>query len=352
MAVTTSEVSTCAVDASETRMRAPARTGAEAILQLLVACGIEYVFLNPGTDTAPIQEALVALAADGERVPTLVPCLFENVAMAAAHGYFLVTRKPQLVVCHVHDAMRGQAGVIVLAGRSPYTVDGQAPGGRDRAIQWQQDVTDQIGIVRGYVKWSHELGRVDTLHHLIPRAVQMAASEPCGPVYLTASREVLMQPPDGDSVDLRPARRAVPLVTSAGDPSALEELAAWLVEAEAPLAIVGTLGRHPEAVGPLVELAELLGMRVVDTRGPLNTPFALPLNVGDSNAAIREADVVLLLDVDVPWIPRHVTPAPGTHVSPRSTSTRSRSRSRCGASRSTCRSRPTQARRCRDSSRQ
>ena len=136
------------------------------------------------------------------------------------------------------------------------------------------------------MKWSHELARVDTLHHLIPRAVQMAASEPCGPVYLTAAREVLMQPPDGESVDLRPARRAVPLVTSAGDPLALEQLAGWLAQAEAPLAIVGTLGRHPEAVAPLVELAELLGMRVVDTRGPLNVPFAHPLNVVDANAGI------------------------------------------------------------------
>src|SRR5947209_6031026 len=190
MAVTTSELSTSAKQtAPETRLRAPARTGAEAIFQLLVACGVEYVFLNPGTDTAPIQEALVALSGDGERVPTLVPCLYENVAIAAAHGYFLVTRKPQLVVVHVdvgtqnlggnvHDAMRGQAGVVIVAGRSPYTVDGVLPGSRDRAIQWQQDVTDQIGIVRSYVKWSHELSRVDTLHQLVPRAVQMAASEP------------------------------------------------------------------------------------------------------------------------------------------------------------------------------
>src|SRR3984893_15347564 len=241
MAVTlsTSEPAVASASTPSSRLRAPARTGAEAILQLLVASGVEYVFLNPGTDTAPIQEALVALAADGEVVPTLVPCLYENVAMAAAHGYFLVTRRPQLVVVHVdvgtqnlggniHDAMRGQAGVVVLAGRSPYTVDGQAPGGRDRPIQWQQDVTDQIGIVRGYVKWSHELGRVDTLHHLIPRAVQMAASEPCGPVYLTVAREVLMQPPHEGNVDLAPARRAVPVVTPAGDPAALTELTGWL----------------------------------------------------------------------------------------------------------------------------
>ncbi len=327
MAVTTSAPSTssAAPATPDTRVRAPARTGAEAIFQLLVACGVEYVFLNPGTDTAPIQEALVALAADGEPVPTLVPCLYENVAMAAAHGYFLVTRRPQLVVVHVdvgtqnlggnvHDAMRGQAGVIVLAGRAPYTVDGQMPGGRDRAIQWQQDVTDQIGIMRGYVKWAHELARVETLHHLIPRAVQIAASEPAGPVYMTAAREMLMQPLEGDSVDLAVARRARPVVTPSGDPQALAQLAEWLAQAEAPLAIVGMVGRHPAAVGPLVELAELLGMRIVDTRGPLNVPFDHPLVAENTNAALREADVVLLIDVDVPWIPRHVTPTTGTRI--------------------------------------
>ena len=325
MALTVSDPSAATAPSGAGRTRAPARSGAEAIFQLLVASGVDYVFLNPGTDTAPLQEALVALGADGERVPTLVPCLYENVAMAAAHGYFLVTRKPQLVVVHVdvgtqnlggnvHDAMRGQAGVVILAGRAPYTLDGSVPGGRDRPIQWQQDVLDQIGIVRGYVKWAHELTRVDTLDQLIPRAVQLAASEPAGPVYMTAAREVLMQAPEANSVDLSVALRSRPLVTPAGDPRAIEQLADWLSAADAPLAVVGNVGRHPEAVQPLVELADRLGMRIVDRRGPLNVPFDHPLVVDDAEAAIREADVLLLLDVDVPWIPRQVTPAAGARI--------------------------------------
>ena len=81
MAISTlSPSATSLAQRQSSRSTAPARTGAEAILQLLVASGVEYVFLNPGTDTAPIQEALVALTGDGERVPTLVPCLYENVA--------------------------------------------------------------------------------------------------------------------------------------------------------------------------------------------------------------------------------------------------------------------------------
>lgn len=293
---------------------APARNGAEALVQLMVAQGVDYIFLNPGTDTAPLQEALVALRSDGQRVPEIVPCLYENVALAAAHGYWQVTRRPQVVVVHVdvgtqnlggnlHNTQRGQAGVVILAGRAPYTVEGDVPGGRDRSIQWQQDQPDQIGIVRNYVKWSHELARTDTLYQLVPRAFQLAASEPAGPVYLTAAREVLMSPMDG--VSLAMAARSRPMVSGAGDPAAIEQLAQWLIEAEAPLTITSQLGRHPEAVGELVALAELLGLPVVDARGPVNFPSSHPLFLGsDLRPALASADVVLLLDVDVPWIPR------------------------------------------------
>ncbi|MGE3912055.1 MAG: thiamine pyrophosphate-binding protein, partial [Chloroflexota bacterium] len=70
----------------------PATNGAEALIQLLVAHGVQYLFLNPGTDTAPVQEAIVALGSQGHTVPRIVSCLYENVALAAAHGYFCVTR--------------------------------------------------------------------------------------------------------------------------------------------------------------------------------------------------------------------------------------------------------------------
>jgi len=281
------------------------------------------LFLNPGTDTAPLQEALVALASRGAKTPRIIPSLFESVALAAAHGYFSVTRRPQIVVVHVdvgtqnlggnlHDAMRGEAGVVILAGRTPYTVDGEAPGKRLRPVNWQQDVRDQIGIVRSYTKWAHELGRTDTLHQLVPRAFQIAGTEPCGPVYLMAAREVLMSPMDG--VSLAMVGRAPPAITPAGDPSALDELAGWLAQARAPLAIAGRVGRHTVAVADLVALAELLGMPVVDDGGAMNFPASHPLLARDAEAALREADVMLLLDVDVPWLPARAAPSASARI--------------------------------------
>jgi acetolactate synthase-1/2/3 large subunit len=303
---------------------ADARNGAEGIVQLLAAQGVDCLFLNPGTDTAPLQEALVALEARGHRVPRVVPSLFEGVAMAAAHGYFAITRRPQVVVVHVdvgtqnlganlHNAQRGQAGVVILAGRTPYTVGGDVLGRRSSAIHWLQDVPDQIGIVRGYVKWAHELGRTDTLHHLVPRAFQIAASEPCGPVYLMAGREVLMEPMRGVSLEL--VGRSPPAGGPAGDPGAIARLAVWLADAEAPLAITGRLGRHPAAVSELVAFAELLGMPVADTRNVMNFPSSHPLYLGSGqDAYLASADTVLLLDVEVPWIPPAAAPTPHARI--------------------------------------
>ena len=311
-----------ATPASAPRL-AEARNGAEALIQLLVAHGVEYLFLCPGTDTAPVQEAIVRLGRDGHKVPQIIPGLFENVAMAAAHGYFTVTRKPQAVLVHVdagtqnlgammHDAQRAHAGVMVFAGRTPYTVDGTVPGGRDAYIQWLQDQPDQPGIVRNYVKWSHELGRTDTLNYLIPRAAQIAASEPAGPVYMTVAREVLMSPMEG--VTILPPERTRPSVTGPGDLDGIETIAEWLAEAERPLVIVGDVGRHPEAVAALTGLIELIGAPVSDRASPLNVPLTHPLYRLDVSAEVREADAILLLDTTVPWIPKLTRPAPDARI--------------------------------------
>ena len=298
--------------------RLPASNGAEALIQLLVAHGVQYLFLNPGTDTAPVQEAIVALGSQGHAVPKIVSCLYENVALAAAHGYFCVTRQPQAVLVHVdagtqnlggnlHNTQRAHAGVLIFAGRTPYTVDGIAPGSRDRGIQWFQDQADQTGIVRGYVKWAHELGRTDTLNYLIPRAVQVAASEPAGAVYMTVAREVLMAPMDG--VTVLPPERTRPAITGPGDLDSLETIADWLADAERPLLIAGDVGRHPEAVASLTALAELVGIIVNDKSGPLNLPLSHPLFRWDASSALREADVVLILDSQVPWVPKDAQPS-------------------------------------------
>src|SRR5690606_21755592 len=153
---------------------------AEGYVEALVAQGVEYLFLNPGTDTFPIQEALKKLETMGRPVPRTVLCLFETVALAAAHGYYAATGRPQAVLVHVdvgtqnlggmaHDAQRGRAAVVITAGRAPYTTDPTVRGSRDSFIHWIQEQSDQHGIVRNYVKWDYEMRRAEQVGEVVAR---------------------------------------------------------------------------------------------------------------------------------------------------------------------------------------
>jgi acetolactate synthase-1/2/3 large subunit len=168
---------------------------------------------------------------------------------------------------------------------------------------------DQAGIVRGFVKWDYELRLNDNIHHVVQRAFQIANTEPHGPVYLVLPREVLLE--KIDKVSLLPIERYGPSAVPEANTSALDEAARLLVGAENPLAITSYLGRHPQSVAPLVELAESLGMRVVSQGMRMNFPTNHPLSAGASpNPYLKEADVILIIDHQIPYLPTKVKPLP------------------------------------------
>ena len=74
---------------------------AEAFLVLLLAHGARQVFINPGTDTFPLQEAWARRRERGLASPEPVMCLHEHTAVSAAHGFFLGSGQPQAVLVHV-----------------------------------------------------------------------------------------------------------------------------------------------------------------------------------------------------------------------------------------------------------
>jgi acetolactate synthase-1/2/3 large subunit len=305
----------------------PVKTTAEHLVYLLAAHGVEYLFLNPGTDSAPIQEAVYALQEAGVPTPAVLMSTFESVSLAAAHAYWKMTGRPQAIFVHVdagtqnlgamvHNAMRDRAGVIVIAGKTPYGEQAGLSGGRSSAIHWQQDVPDQAGIVRGYAKWTQEITRPEMLGRAIGRAVQVAASAPAGLSYLTVSRDVLMDPPRLD--ESRVSGYAVP-APPAPDPAAVTRIAAALAAAEAPVLVTSRLGRTPEGFAAVEKLADLAGLPVTGRLegGPVNLSTRHPMSVrnpAEAAAAISAADVILLVESDVPWLPATVTIRPDTRV--------------------------------------
>lgn len=288
-------------------------TVGQAYLELLHERGIEYFFANAGTDFAPLIDAFARFAEQGKRTPVPVTVPHENAAVAMAHGYYLVTGKPQVVMVHVTvgtanalngiiNAARDQVPILFTAGRTPLTEAG-LPGARDVYIHWAQEAFDQAGMVREYVKWDYELRNLVQLEAVVDRALEMAMSEPRGPVYLTLPREVLAAPCEAFTFSTPPRRHLGPPLYP--HPEAIEEAAAILAAAENPLLITATAGRHPETVGHLVALAEALALPVVEfNRRYLCFPTSHPLHLGFTpEPFLEEADAILVVDSDVPWFP-------------------------------------------------
>ena len=107
----------------------------------------------------------------------------------------------------------------------------------------------------------------------------------------------------------RPAR------LGAGDPEALREVARRLVASERPLVLTATSGRTEAGYHGLVRLAELLALPVVEWRARANFPADHPLHLGYAvRPLLDEADVVLAIDHDYPYIPTNAQPAPDAFV--------------------------------------
>lgn len=302
----------------------PVEEGAEAFVELLSANNVKYIFLNPGTDILPIIEAISKFKFLGKRSPELILCQHESLAMTAAHGYFMVSEQPQVVLVHVdvgtqqvggalHNAQRGMAGIILCAGRAPWTTEGERRGSRDRERQFRMEQFDQASIVRGYVKWDYELRCNDNIHYVVQRAFQLASTEPHGPVYLSLPRELLME--KMSAVRLLPKTRYGAALSPEADASAIVQVARLLLDAQNPLAITSYLGRHPQAVAPFVELAETVGMRVISQGMRMNFPTDHPLWADISPTAyLKDADVILIVDHQAPYAPSQVQPAPGAKI--------------------------------------
>ncbi len=299
-------------------------TTATAFLETLAEAGVSFLFANFGSDHPALIEALAAARVSGRAVPAVITCPNEMVALSAAHGAALLTGRAEAVLVHVdcgtqalagavHNVSRGRVPVLIFAGLSPATQEGELRGSRNEFIHWLQDVPDQRGILRGYVKYENEIRSGRNARQIIHRALQIAQSDPKGPVYLTAAREVLEEeiPPPA------PKRADFPLISpSALSEPDLEALVADLLVAERPLIVTSYLGRNPAAVPALVDLSRRLGIGVIESvPSAMNFPSDDPAwqgvywNEQRQNPALAEADLVLVIDSDVPWIPTVNRPA-------------------------------------------
>lgn len=284
---------------------------AESYLALLKDRGIDYFYIGSGTDTAPIVEAYARAEESGLAFPTPVIAVHENLAVGMAHGYYMVTGKPQAVMLHVTvgaanavcalmNAARSQVPIFFTAGRTPLYESGTL-GARNSPIHWAQEMFDQAGMARELVKWDYELRDGRNVEQVVDRGLAVAMAEPRGPIYLTLPREVLAQP-------AAPAARgpAQPVATAPHpDPAAVERIAQALARAQYPVLVTSSSGADESTVQALADLSMDFGIGIAESMGHfVNVPSAHPLHLGhEPTAAVKRADAIVVLESDVPWIP-------------------------------------------------
>ncbi len=300
-------------------------TVADAYLALLADRGIDYLFANAGTDFAPIIEAYAKAQANGTKVPKPVTVPHENVAIAMAQGYYLKTGRPQAVMVHVNvgtanalcgiiNGWRGNIPTLFTAGRTPYSEEGGLTGMRSGEIHWPQEMRDQRAMLREFVKWDYELPNAETLETAVDRALNIAMSEPAGPVYLTLPREVLAAPIKNFRYS-SPSRHATPS-PAFPDTDAIDRAAEILAHAEFPLIITRSAGRIESNVAKLAAIAERFAIPVFERKHHyMSMPWDSPMHLGSNPEAYFDiADVIVVVEADVPWVPKHKAPCPDCKI--------------------------------------
>ena len=296
----------------------PTPTAARRLLEEAARAGVEYIFTNLGSDHPAFLEAFAEIDEEDGDMPQIVVCPHEMTALSAAHGHAMRSRRAQMVLVHVdvgtqnlgssiHNACRSRVPAIIIAGLSPVTVSGERAGARTEFIHYTQDSTRQHEIGGQYMKWSYEVRAAEMIDQVLLRGVQVAQTVPEGPVYLTGAREVWEEPAGAPTQALahwRPAKLS-------GIPAeAVAEIGRALRHARKPLVITSYLGRDPQAALRLAELSERIGIAVCEVNPQyVNCPGDHPHHIGyRRNALVNEADLILMIDVDVPWIVSRVSP--------------------------------------------
>ncbi|MBX3435146.1 MAG: thiamine pyrophosphate-binding protein [Pirellulales bacterium] len=259
-------------DTTPTTIAATAKTGHEAVVEQLLADGLDHMFGNPGTVEEGFLDAL-RLYPQMKYVLTLQ----ESVAVLAADGYARATGKPALVQIHSTPGLGNAIGALYQAyrGHSPLVVIGGDAGIRYQGLDAQM-AGDLVAMARPVTKYATMVQHPSSLLRTLRRAIKIAATAPQGPVYVCLPLDVLDAP---TTEVVRPT--SIPSTRVAPEPALVDEAARALVASATPMIYVGNGVAASEAQRELARVAELLGAEVWDVDGgDVNLRYDHPLYQG------------------------------------------------------------------------
>ncbi|MBC7713846.1 MAG: thiamine pyrophosphate-requiring protein [Rhizobacter sp.] len=283
----------------------------EQLVDILNKLGIEFFFGTPGTEFAPIIERFDELDSSSGILPVTVP--HEYLAVNMAYGTYLANSKPAAVMVHntigtlnaaaaIMNAHRMCIPLIFIAGRTA-TTENDRFGCRDLFIHWAQESFDQASSIREYVKWDYELRDASMLSDVLNRAYAIAMEEPRGPVYLVLPREIMLEEVDSLPVNIS---NVVP-TRLASEKKKLIEIANLINNSKRPVILSKTIGETLDGYSAFANFCKTGNIpAIMPDANYMNMSTEHPMHMGHNlNDCLAESDLIINLDMDVPWIPKN-----------------------------------------------
>jgi thiamine pyrophosphate-dependent acetolactate synthase large subunit-like protein len=280
--------------------------GSDLVVEMLRALDIRYIALNPGSSYRGLHDSLVNFEPGGG--PEVILCTHEEIAVALANGYARATGKVMATGLHNIVGLQHASMAIFNAwcDRTPiFNLGGGGPQNamNRRSTDWVHTALVQGNLVRDFVKYDDQPQTIEAVPESLLRAHRIATTEPKGPVYICLDSDV-QEEKISTPLFVPDAKLFRPPAPAAPNPAMLERAAELLAGARWPVIVAGELGRNPQSLPVLRELAELIAAPVIDFDGRFAFPTRHALNLTtERGEALSRADVVLALDVPSLGVP-------------------------------------------------
>jgi acetolactate synthase-1/2/3 large subunit len=267
-------------------------TGAEAVVEMLKAHGVEVIFGLCGDTSLPLYDAL-------SRLNSIKHILTRDERHAAymADGYARVTGK--VGVC---EGPSGGGATYILPG----LVEANESSVPVLAINTDVSVSsrnrftltelDQRALMKPLTKWNAVLDRAADIPRTLRAAFEAMTSGRPGAAHIALPFDVQNAPVDRAEVWADPSLGSFPSRRTAPDPFLVELAAKLLRQAKNPLFICGGGVVLSGAESQLVELAEKLGAAVATTvsgKGAIDERDARAVGVVGSNGGTPQTRAVV-----------------------------------------------------------
>ena len=265
--------------------------GHEAIIRQFLANGLDHMFGNPGT----VEQGFLDALSDVPEMKYILT-LQESIAVLCADGYARARFKPALVQIHSSPGLGNAIGNLYQAkrGHSPLVVIGGDAGIKYQAMDAQM-AADLVAMAEPVTKWSAMVQHPSSLLRMVRRAIKVASTPPCGPVYLCLPEDIL----DCEiTEDIFPVH--IPSFSTKPSDEDLEKVASWIEEAENPSLLLGDGVAWTGGNDEVIKLAETIGARVYSADGgEINFPDNHLLNYGSTGHMFGDASLPIMQSCDL-----------------------------------------------------